>query len=195
MKSRNELFRSIIDLYVLLYKKVSMKGNYVFTCTDNQAVMVENFIDEIGEKNIGEYFLKNYFEFQFNFLFQREKFGKGNVMLNWVIGKKAIDRWHNRNKFKFKYHILYGLKRAVYINNNKLNNEWKNSLLKINDNEEEHKARYINTNRGFAWCYANTTLYNHKSLNCAICVNMGICKNTLETEQNNLFKARGYEIK
>lgn len=194
MDERKEKLKLIVNLYLELYKKVAMNENYVLKYSEAQEKMIYNFIDHFGAEKIHDTFLKMYFEFQFNFTFKFEKFGKGNVMLNWIIGKKAIERWSVRDKFKFKYHILYGIKQFVEISKkNDAYVGWWDQLAKGLAHEDIQRARYLNTNKGMLWCYSMTTMYNHRSDSCILCDFSDMCKATLKEEMPRLYKLRGYE--
>lgn len=194
MDERKEKLKMIVNLYLELYVKVSMNENYVLNYSASQETMIYNFIDYFGAMKITKDFLRAYFEFQFNYTYKFEKFGKGKVMLNWVIGKKAIERWKDRDKFKFKYHILYGIKKHINISNkNPASIGWLDKLAKGLPHEDDQRAKHLNTNKGVLWCYSNTTMYNHRSDYCVMCKFSDICKLTLAEENPKLYKLRGYE--
>ena len=65
-------------------------------------------------------------------------------------------------------------------------------VVSIRPAEEQFKADYHNTKRGFLWCIANTTLYFHKSPKCATCNFKNECKELLKQEFPKIYVKRGY---
>ncbi len=206
MKRNKTLFRMVINMYLNFAKQVSNNPHIEFSCTDNEGVMIDNFIremnEEVGnEKILGNNHLINYFEFQFNYWLSKKVERKSSKMIDsinthpyisWIVGKKAILRWKSRDKKKSKYAIKLGLKKEVKLKSNQFRSEWKKIIIEINKIEEEVKNKFYNTKKGFLYCYINTTLYNHKSPFCSLCNKKEECKETLKKEHFNVYKVRGY---
>lgn len=186
-------FKLVVFYYEELYRKVAMEPDFVMHCKKIDVHTIWNFIDHFGAQNIRKDFLRTYFEFQFNLHYKKSYRGnRGAVPMVSLISKKARQDWANRKKYKFKYHVLYGLKQAVTLKRVKGDMKWMEVLAEGTEAEETHRAKFLNEPKGTLWCYANTSLYNHKSVSCLLCNASNICKETLKKEQPRIYKLRGY---
>jgi hypothetical protein len=187
-------FQLVVAYYQELYRKVAMQPDFVMKCNKVDVYTIWNFIDYFGPSVIRKDFLRTYFEFQFNLHYKKSFRGnRGAVPLSMLIGKTARDDWKNRKKFKFKYHVLYGLKQSVTLKRVVGDTKWMNIYAEGIDAEEVHRAKFLNETKGVLWCYANTSLYNHKSMSCLLCNFSKECKEMLKKEQPRIYKLRGYE--
>ena len=195
-KDKKILFRLVVDIYIDFYRQVSLNADYKFSCSDRDATMINNFIDRLNKDvglALGKNYLIDYFEHAFNYWYSLDtKFGKGNVMLNWVIGQAAYERWSSRHKHSFKYFVRCGLKKDIAVKR-KRETTLNKVVLQTNIAEEELKAKFHNSMKGFVFCVGNTTMYNHKSALCGTCKNITKCKEVLKQEYPKVFKIRGYE--
>lgn len=199
IKSSKKELRLVIDTFKFYYSKVSNISNYVFKNSDSRIKVINDFIIEF--KNITkstflqEIILNSYFDYQFNYWYKRNtKYGKGiGIQIEWIIGKKALNRWIKEDKKYLNYKIRKNLKTDVNLNKKtKVSKNLKN-FTKIVDHEEIQKQKYLNTEFGLEMCILFTTLYNHKSNNCLKCANSDKCKMYLKKHLFNVYKLRGYE--
>lgn len=198
-----DIEKVIISLYQELFRQSTLNRNFVFIPTHNERVSIEKFSKWIEEKyfksEIDTGFLIQYFEFQFSHYYgMTTRFGKNRVMLNWIVGKKAIERWEERDlslkwtvKVKINSEFTLNLKNTFKEEVKKKNIDLKSSfIIEINKNEEHYKQRFYNTLKGFAYCQLFTTLYNPKSSLCDKCTNKKLCTDILKNELPEFYKLR-----
>lgn len=168
----------IIHLYETLFSKVSGYREYSFSPTPQQQKQVENFIallsKKIGENAIDSGFIFDFMCFQFNLRKdQKTRFGKGMVMLNHVIGKKAVELWIKKGD-GWKFHVErfikeYKIPRPV------------EDVKMIYDipkiGEERTRAMFLNQEEGLEVCVNNTTLFHPSSEFCPKCLVKLECQN------------------
>lgn len=156
--------------------------------------LIDNFTKRIGEmypiNAVGNNFLIHYFAHAFNYYSNLTT--KRKITLNWIIGKKMIDRWFNRastteyfvNRFIKEYNVdVDFLKRLL---------AGEQEIEELSKSEEIEKIRHTGEARLYH-CLTFTTLYNHKSVNCLTCYNRSACKLLLQKVNPNLYKKRGYK--
>jgi hypothetical protein len=167
-----------------------MKRNFLLRLTDNESKCLNSFLDFLNKKykgRIDDNFIKNYTKYQFSYwnrLQTRHK--NGYIPISWIYGKKAITRWEQDvDWLKFRQNSDFSISEKANV---KLS-----FLTQIDTQEESHKQKYHNKNKGLAWCSYNTTLYNHKSTNCLTCIFKLQCKEMLKLNMPNVYKLRGYQ--
>lgn len=197
-----KIFRIVVDCYIEQYRATSLFKNFTFRCTDSQAKSINNFISKIEKQydplHLTVDFFNDYFSFQFNRYYKiKTPYGRGSVMLNWLIGDKAIELWLNRDKKKASFSVMKNINadtKSVKKKILKTEQSFSELLLNTQLVEENSKAKYHNTTKGLLYCYTTTTLYNHKSKFCSTCKSAEICKDTLKKEQPKLYRLRSYGI-
>ncbi|HSY76447.1 MAG TPA: hypothetical protein VK890_06305 [Bacteroidia bacterium] len=149
---------------------------------------------------ITESLLIGYFEFQFSrYSGIKTPRGKNNIMLNWVIGQKAMQAWLTRNikkryfvKWKinkdFKLKLKLAFKSEVKVNNGP------SFLNQLNQYEEQEKQRFHNTPDGYGYCAMMTTLYTPNSILCRSCKFKLACIERLKINFNNLYQKRTHGL-
>lgn len=116
-----------------------------------------------------------------------EKYGSIGYLV-----KRQLQRWKKYDIDTNVYITRIGLKTDHKINVIKKKTDIPALISTIRVVEEKFKAEYHNTNRGFMWCVANTTLYFHKSSKCATCKFKNECKELLKEEYPKIYVKRGY---
>lgn len=200
-----KIYSVICSLYEELFRQTSLNRNYKFIPNDRDRKIIISFIKWLYSKyhrsEIGVDFLTTYFEFQFsNYVGMKTKFNKA-IMLNWIVGNKAIQRWEERNprlkwvvKVKINKEFSLKLKEAFKKENkSKTLNEKELFIKNVNQNEEKSKKQFYNTLKGFLYCQAHTTLFNKKSELCCQCENRLLCKDMLKNELPKFYKIRETE--
>lgn len=193
----------VIALYELLYRKTNNYKDYTFVATPKQSAMVDNFIKRLEQyyshSSITSDILIEYFLYAFAQRHdQKTRFGQGKVMLNWIIGPKALDRWINRDTSKAHYIATNYFITQYAINRYELHQliddtTKQRDVTEIINYEENVKSLYHNTPEGQATCIESTTLYNHKSKWCVLCHYKQSCKILLHDNFRNIYVARGYD--
>lgn len=197
-----KIYSAIIAIYEELFKQTTLNRNYKLIPNKVDRKLIISYIKWLDEKyhkeEIGVDFLINYFEFQFShYVGMKTKFNKV-IMLNWLIGKKAIERWEKRNpklkwivKVRINSEFSLNLRETFKAENQiKKQTEREGFISQTNESEEIYKRRFHDTLKGFVYCQMFTTLYNPKSELCKVCLNREICKETLKTELPKFYKLR-----
>lgn len=105
--------QQIIKYYEYFYQKISGSKKFTLKLTAQNNSLIKNFIEIIPE-TAGEDWLFDFFNYQFfRYADKETRFGKGKVMLSWVIGKNALQEYRERTEqqiylageFKKKYNI------------------------------------------------------------------------------------------
>lgn len=112
--------------------------------------------------------------------------------LAWLVSKKAIDSWEKVNPEFANKLTSKQLKSRFELTTVSVKSSIPDIATKLIEREEKAKSEFINTNKGLAWCVANTTLYHHKSRWCVSCRFNGECKEMLRLNYPLIYKIRGY---
>lgn len=204
---------TIISYYEYFYQKKYNSPKYRFKppikAISKIHLFLESLDDQYDLQTLGKVFLTNYFLFQFNRtnnqVFQRFasrnsvgdiKVG-GRIQIYDIIGKQALKYWNERDlKFDF----------LLQIQNNEFAKQYNIQLdelfilvekesvssKSIFRNEEIEKSRFFNTARGLLNCIERTSLYNHYSQKCLLCIHKKDCKDILKKNYLHIYKKRGY---
>ena len=202
----------IFNFYQYFYSKKYGNSNYILSPSEKAIDKTNKFIILLDKKYnlhmIGGDFLTKYFLFQFSRVdgqifvrFATKKDGQiaseGKVQIYDVIGKAAFKYWLDRN-IEFDYTLTQSpiiTKYSLSLQAIKELYSIKPSLENIFEAEEIEKKRFYNTQRGFVNCIEKTSLFHHRSLNCAFCENKENCKKLLKVNYSKIYKNRGYESK
>ena len=190
-----EVSNTVAELYQYMYRLTANYDDWTFDPTDKEVVMLINFTNWLDKKykmqSIGVPILLKYFLFQFNYWHQKETRFQGKVMLGWVIGPKAIERWvdiEDRGKIDFLVNVYFTKKKDVsytsILNHFQPRISSYNAIV-LSDVEELEKKRYFNTDRGFISCIESTTLYNGRSIYCLQCKFRSDCLSLLKSNYPN----------
>lgn len=191
VRKRKRLFRYAVDNFIDILGQITKKKiNYKCNNADNYSW--ELFMDTFSD-NVGEEFVMKYLQYGLNHWFNdSKKDNSKRIRFNWIFGKSSIKRWKKKDISTNVYITRVGLKKNYDIDVVKKTSKLNEIFITIRQSEENYKVEFLNTKRGLLWCVANTTLYFHKSGNCAICENKKICKEILKEEYPKIYKIRGY---
>lgn len=192
----------IEELQTHFFRQVSGYENYKFKVQQRDVAMIAKFV-KWGKENYKDSFstdfLINYFEFHYSYYSRiTTRFGKGVIMLNWIVGEKARERWKDRDLKNNRY-IKFSLNKNSqgYLKNLYLSSRQKQKdrekikyILEINNLEEEFKKAFYDSEKGFLFCCQQTTLYNGNSELCRNCKFKEQCKETLKSNYPKVFKIR-----
>jgi|SRR5690606_6231326 len=148
---------------------------------------VDNFLKRLKKayniNSIGEQWLRHYFRFQFAYWLDKENV-KRKISLQWILGKKAFDRYQKYmtgdNVDKINYYIEKNTSFIIFDDEKSTEN---------NDYEDQHRAKYLNKDIGLLWCIHHTSLYK-KSPICFRCKFRNECKELLKINYPLLYKKR-----
>ncbi len=185
------VYEDIVKYYEFFYRRKYGNEKYKFAPSIKADREIHNLLSKLNDKynldTIGDNFLSRYFSFQFNRVegqvFKRFA-GKdvgGKIQIYDIIGRKAYEYFEKRNT-KFDFII------QIPINIVKKNSQYKQSNIA----EEIERKRFFNTPRGIVHCLERTSLYNHKSPNCILCIHKIPCKELLKVNYKQIYEDRGY---
>ena len=181
------------------YKDKSFALNKSAT-TQKHSESFLKLIDKAYGDIIDNEFLFRYFLFQFTYWEQvkftnTSSFNQG-VQLSFIIGKKAFERFQNRNSLydwqleKSPFVKAYGINKGDLITS--IHKKHKFVVKRGIDTEAPIKLAAYNTKEGFKNCVDYSTLYNHKSKICEGCSFQVECKKLLKVKYPSLFIDRNY---
>lgn len=163
----------------------------------NQVIV--NFLIEIHKRinlnSIGPRFIFYYLIFQFDYWNSKDVSFGDKVNIVRIFGKKSIERYFNRSKDYSWYNAELSLN-SLGIKQSFLNEYDQVTVVdrvKIDEKEEKRKEQYFGTKSHLVNCMDNTTLFNHRSIHCAICTHKTICKKILKENYFSIYVDRGYE--
>lgn len=198
------LYKLTITLYEELFRQATLNTSFQFIPQKRDRKLIFKFIYWLRSKYIKEHITVNlmiqYFEFQFSRYVGTYStgYGKNKIMLNWLIGEKAIGAWESRDiqkkwlvRFKVKKDVGLRLNKAFQSENSvKRLRKTKASFLETNVIEEQYKQKFFNQLTGFLLCDMNTTLIHPKSEFCCKCQFANECKELLKTKYPLLYQMR-----
>lgn len=194
MVQKIKLYKYSVDLFLKTLSEITKLNHDNYKCNDADVKSWNSFCEYYG-CNVGQFFIKDFIEYQFQSWFNdgTEKDYSRTIRFSWVVGKSAIKRWEALSAKTNVYLTRKFLKQSYKINKNLYKSSIGEFITEINPNEEKFKVQFFDTKRGLIWCIANTTLFNHKSSNCIVCSYKEECKQILKEQYKKVYKARGYE--
>ncbi len=199
MVSKRAELRMVIDSFKFHYERVNKMENSVLKMTDAREALVHKFISNFKELTkspvVQEVALKKFIEYQFNtYLDNKSSHGRRSIRLEWIIGSTALERWKNVDKAKASFAVRKKLKVKVNLteDNRPAKAIYNKLYVETNDNEENNKKRFLNSDIGFESCMLTTTLYNHKSTFCLQCKYKENCKEALKRNYPAINEIRKY---
>lgn len=184
-------------LYELFYRKVNNQPNYIYCPSERAENQIDKFLGILDKnyklESIGDQFLVTYFIFQFAYWSELniESYEK-KIMLTYIIGPKAFNRWKTRDT-EYDYTInLFQVKkaritRAEALKSIESRNKKREDKLAYEDIE---RGRFKNTDRQFLHCIENTTLIHPRSIHCIVCKDKVDCKKLLEDRFPQIYHHR-----
>lgn len=191
--------KTIYRFYDYFYNK-KYGTNFLLSKTDKNDSVCQTFLELLeGQYGVCSHnTLFNYFIFQFDY-WETVKINKaygGQIQLAYIIGKKAFNRYKNRDQsFDWKFSKLsiiqkYGLSEQDLIEKPvKVKHRVKSGV----DTEAAIKLASYNTEEGYELCGDYSTLYHHKSSICLGCNYQQKCKERLKGMYPGIYKDRGYK--
>lgn len=153
-------------IFDLLSRKVYNQGNQRINIKLYK-FFIENISDFVDLKSIGFDWIWDYIVYQFEY-WSSKKTPIGTFNQSWVFGKKAIDRWKNKNNswqfFNQKFLNSYGIEKPIHYFSAALKEKW-----------EEVRAINFGTPQGFINCQLDS-IFDNESKYCKVCVYAEICE-------------------
>jgi len=187
------------QLFEHFYNKVYKGSSFVVDLDKQQArKLISNFLallyKQVVPEAVGINLLIDYYTFAFEQYVGKNL--KRNISLNWIIGKKMVTRWFDRqdswryysDNFLREYQINTDELRSLLIEQH----QPESSSLQIFQSEELEKKRYPDAHGRLFNCATYTTMFNHRSAICTRCGQRDACKQTLSKLNPKLYSNRGY---
>lgn len=181
----------IIKLYQYFYSKVYHRKDFEYNPSSKELVTIDKFLEILEFNNsFGEDWLFNYFAFQFEY-WSNLKYKKiKSVIIGYILGPKAFERFDQRNEqsgyFTQEFILNYNIDRDVIFGSR----YYRKDLLNISKSEEIEKQRFSNDIERLANCFFNTTLFNIKSKICVLCRQSRLCKKLQQEKLPQIYKLR-----
>jgi hypothetical protein len=192
--------RNIKLLFDYFYNKVYKGTNFSLDLSvNNQFKVVESFKKLLANYYPIESLDTNFLIFYMAWSFKNraEQLVKRKISLNWIIGKKALGQFVNRNTDSDYYVDKFLLENNIKFSelNFRLHevSDDEDKAISIDQIEEAEKLRFEGQGRLYN-CLLNTTMYNHRSVNCLGCEMKTTCKALLKQKFPATYKKRGYDI-
>lgn len=164
----------IKEIYEHIYSYYSGQRIYELKLTEKVSKIIDSFNKELKKHYFGsvdEEFLFNFTVYQFRYYEDKQtRFGKGRVQLNWILGKKAIERWQNKPKKWLYFNDLFVSRYNIPAIHKKVKNDIKKTTY-VNSIE---RKRFFNTEMGLVHC-TQLKLFDRFSKECLICKHKEIC--------------------
>lgn len=189
-----------------LNEKYLLKGfNYFYenlyntrtTNTPKVYSMLTSFLELLAERygsveRLGENFLWQYLVFQFRYWRDIEEVRSKKIDLSYVIGKKALQRYLERDQ-EFDWQI--GRDGIAYDRNDfKERIGYKEEKIETDfDSDDIYREQYFNQELGLSNCIVSTTLYNGNSEFCKKCNYVDDCKTVQRRKYPSIYKNRKIE--
>lgn len=187
----------IIEAYEVFSRRLHNIPQFVFEPSERELKQIENFIDLLEKRyhksSLGRTFLYNFISFNYEYWSDLDHKAKKRIPLNWIIGKKSIERWVNRTEDDLYHSQKYVSERGIHVGLIKAGTEKRSDdVTQLKRYEETEKKRYHNTGLGMTNCIETTTLYNHRSVHCLSCNKRSQCKKLLKDNYPKIYISRGY---
>lgn len=195
-----QIYPAIQALYQQLYRQATLHSNFKYKSSLQDRRLTCKFIKWLRSTytvhQITEALLIQYFEFQFSrYSGIITPKGKNNIMLNWIIGPKAINAWQNRDIKKrwlvrwhinkdFRLQLIKTFPSVVTVNLRYVIKK------QTRPHEEQAKFRFYQQPKGYLYCAQMTTLYNPASAYCTGCHFKVTCQERLRLIYPELYKKR-----
>lgn len=181
------MINKVRTLYELFYRKIYNQPDYVYYPSEAAEKQMKKFLEMLDLRYklecIGDQFLVTYFIFQFAYWAELNIESYNNkIMLTYIIGPKAFQRWLMRD-MDYDYTIkLFQIKKTQVTTSEALEAiaEYSDERVDKLKHEEIERGRFKGTDRQFLHCIENTTLMQPKSVHCMTCPDRNDCKKLLE---------------
>jgi len=194
VRRRMKLFRFAVDTFISAMEQVT-KRHVPYRATDSDVACWHKWMDYFGDESVGEEFVTDFVLYGVQSWFTEDSPDNYNyqVRFTWIFGKNAINRFEKYGSANTRRLVQKRMKDERNVKMRHVTSVLSTVVVSLRQEEENVKAMYFQTKRGFLWCIANTTLYYHKSSYCATCKFRLDCKRLLKQEYKKVYKLRGYD--
>lgn len=187
--------RTIQKAFEYFFRKFYKQNNFQFYFSPQNYKIYQSLLVELGKKvsvaTLGNNFLWKYCIFQFTYWEDLTLTNPSNkITFSYIFGKKAIERYFNRNK-EYDWQLESSLLVSKYILSKtefNIHIEQVKDQLEFSNNPIRFK--FLNTDKGLATCLSFTTLIDRKDSSCIACKFQDTCTELLKTNYPNLYKSR-----
>lgn len=195
----------IETFYSYFYRQKYKDHKFTFNRTKATESVCNSFLKLVDKKyslqSVGYDFLYDYFLFQFQYwhdLTLENKFSE-KIVIAWIVGKKAFERWEERNQ-----EFDWQMETYPIVNTYELDKKDVLTLCKPYeepiqiqksksvpyDSSKRIRKQFLNTQKGFATCVEFTTLFDPADVSCIKCAYRTDCKELLKANYPRLYKER-----
>lgn len=169
------MINKIKYIFEEVYKKFSgfqlYEMNLENELTKKHILSFHSLLQEKYRGSIDEDFLLNFIVFQFRIYENANtRLGRGKVYVNWILGKKALQRWEKKPENWLYWNNIFIKKHSIKIKMPKV----EENLPSIKFTEHIERKRFYNQERGLIHC-RELDLFNRYSRECLKCIFKQIC--------------------
>lgn len=155
------MIKQLISLYEYFFRATSGNAQFVCIPTAAERKLITKFVSVIPDI-ASEDWMFDYLVFQFGRYYDlKTRYGKGVILISWVLGQKAMDAWKARTEqqlyYTQKFKIELGLEKK------------KDFTMKLSEDFlNAERERFHNTEQGFLNCQ-ELELKKQKNRICITC--------------------------
>jgi len=165
----------IKEVYEYIYSIISSNPDFEIVLNKQNKSVLESFTQQIEQEykgSIDENFIQAFILYQFLYYDDKKtRLGRGRVYLNWILGKKAIERWKNKNEYWFYFTEEYRKRLDIPIVVEKQVVDYE----KVELHKQRERKRFLGTPQGFLHCH-ELVLFDKYSKECLSCKFKNNCK-------------------
>lgn len=187
--------RIVQKAFEYFFRKFYCQDKYQFHYTPNTLKMYENLVKEINKKynvlSLGDNFIWRYCIFQFAY-WQDLTISTPSNKLTFahIFGKKAVDRYFMRDR-DYDWQLESNNILARYkMNQSEFNIHIGQKEDEIEFSNSPIRLKFLNTDKGFATCLAQTTLIDRRDTSCLSCNFQDQCIEALKNTYPKIYKDR-----
>lgn len=187
------LEKTIITTYQYFFSKILKNSSYVFIPKKSELTLIESLIfflsDSKNRNLITEDLIFIYFSFQFEYWSTKKTiYGNGKILFNWVVGKKAFERYSqtsiNKRYYSEKYCRENKLNKSEIFSVINFDKDKKRNVDNLTFIENLERKRFLNTKIGLQNCVFFTSLFKEENITCIKCNSSIRCRIILNNRIN-----------
>lgn len=189
-----DLKEKIVIIFEHFYNKFYKQSFKLDLKKNRQEIVLDTFLHLLSTNfniaSLNSNFLITYMSYSFSKFSNLDL--KRNISFSWIVGKKMLNRFLSRNEQEQYFSDQFLKEYSIDVNQLKAKLAEKEISVNVLDHAEEtEKLRFYGEAKLYN-CLQNTTLYNHRSVNCLGCDQKQFCKKLLKETYPRIFIKRGY---
>lgn len=185
-------YNRLIKFYTYFFQRIYSYRDFEYDPNQRDIKILQKFAKRLDENvSLGDQWLFEYFAFQFKYWAEKKYKRFNAVVISYIIGEKAIERFESNKNEHLSYFISEFIRKyQLNIDDLTQNKYYKRDLLNISKNEENEKLRIGDSYERILNCVENTTLFNIRSQVCVFCSKSKICKEIQQKKYPEVYRLR-----